>query len=206
MQKIFSKHNQSYYYKKFENFFKNIEKIEENDKIFVYFDANASGILFFSYFCNIFEHKNIFFVKYPSSRNKKLGYLNTEKINELQKYIRKLTIKKREFYKNFLKNIPDWNLLRIEKNKKIQYLEENFFDEKILQIIAKYKKWMRVFRAIWNILICDKIPRDWNDLIIFWRICELCKNEKLEIFQKTWKDFLGELRKISFLKIKIPIK
>lgn len=141
LQKIIPDYSKNWRFEEFENFFKNLEKITENDMIFVYFDGNANGILFFSYFCHIFEHKNIFFVNYPNSRNKKLGYINDEKMAEiLAPYTRKLTEKRREFYKNFLREIPDGNLLRVYKNRKMECLDETAFEEKIVKIFAKKKK------------------------------------------------------------------
>lgn len=67
--------------------------------------------------------------------------MNEEKISEiLPLYTKKLTEKRREFYKNFLKEIPAENALRIAKNRKIEFHNAEFFDEKILKIIAKKKK------------------------------------------------------------------
>lgn len=58
----------------------------------------------------------------------------------LAPYKRKLTEKRREFYKNFLRKIPDGNLLRVYKNRKMECLDESAFDEKIMKIFAKKKK------------------------------------------------------------------
>lgn len=202
-QKIIPDYSKNWQYEQIQNFCKNLEKISENDKIFVYFDSNANGILFFSYFCHIFEHKNIFFVHYPNSREKKLGYLNEEKISEiLPLYTKKLTEKRREFYKNFLKEIPAENALRIAKNRKIEFHNAEFFDEKILKIIAKKKKWMAVVMVVCNVFISGKFPHDWADSTIFWQIWRLEKMWKIEFFTKIETDYYGKNRKITFVKIK----
>lgn len=190
IQKFFPEYNENYNFEKLQNFLQNLSKITEKDEIFVYFDWLANGILFFSYFCYIFEHKNINFVHYPVVYQMTLSCINSEKIAEkTDKFIQKLTTRKKNFYKKFLSNIPENNILRFWKNRKMYFINEDYFDENILQIIKKYSE-KNIMRIIGEALIKTKIPRDWCDRVIVWRIFELEKMWKVEFVEKIEKNFL----------------
>lgn len=72
-----------FYEKSFSDFEKNVAKIRPDDEIFVLFDSSAEGILFFSYFCNILDEKNLenlYFLEHKDENRPSLGMFRAEEL------------------------------------------------------------------------------------------------------------------------------
>lgn len=72
-----------FYEKNFADFAEKIAKIKSEDEVFVLFDSSAEGILFFSYFCNIFDEKkleNLYFLEHKDQDRPNLGMFRAEEL------------------------------------------------------------------------------------------------------------------------------
>lgn len=100
----------------------------------------------------------------------------------------KISREKYNFYREKILQISENSVLRILENNEIKEIPEDFFDEKIFEIIKNRKKYPTLVSCVASVFCADFRPIDWGDSVVLWRIYEIAKAGKIEIFFKRKKD------------------
>lgn len=177
---------ENFLYERYKNFLENIEKIKENDKVFIYLEHNSKDYIFLSYFLNIYKNDNfkVYFLEKNKTKNfenwvklkLELWILNSTDLKDIFKNGKILEKKEKDFFKNIIKNISKNNSLKVLKYWKIKEIWIDFFDEKILKIAKNdFEHWIKF---LWNCILKLNNYKIWEDFISF-RISELKKEKKL---------------------------
>lgn len=192
----------------YENFFNDISKIRNEDKIYVWVGDNSleqCGLMYFLTRLNRYENVYIINVSTLTFNEGELneftpravGEIVAEKLNII--YNREATPLTPEKFYDFTSHwntlIEENSTLRILKNGKVISVGEDFYDDDILKYTKQFSKneYVKSTRVIGHILgYSEDII---SDSYLFWRIKELIKQGKL--------DYKGNQCSMRYLEIKI---
>lgn len=113
-----------------------------------------------------------------------LWIFNPDEIWEIFRKWENLSEKEEKFFKNLLFEVPENNILRILKNKKIIEINDDFLEEKIFKIIKKEKK---VISILWDFLAKYHEKDFWNEFIFSYIFEKLINSQKIILEEKSKK-------------------